>query len=77
MTYLAAFVAMLAYDYVWAKYAMATADRRIGMACGTAAMMPLFICFFSRSYVEDWKTAVPAALGAAIGTWIAMKWEKR
>ena len=72
--YVTPFFVMLAYDWVWAKYTLATANKYAILAGSWASAMPFFIAFFSRSYVEDWKTAIPAACGAFVGTYIGIKY---
>lgn len=73
LKYLAIFATMLAYDFVWAKYTVATAQQKAVLASTWAAAMPFFIAFFSRAYVEDWKSAIPAAAGAFLGTYLSLR----
>jgi hypothetical protein len=75
--HLAAFAIMFAYDFVWARYTLAMAERRPISASLTASMMPVFTAIMAIAYVSDWKTMFSAAAGAFLGTYVSLKMEKR
>lgn len=74
MTWLAVFVGMFALDVVYARYTQAiTAGKSTGAALYAAILIGLS-AFVTVSYVQDHWLVVPLVAGAAIGTWVAVKW---
>lgn len=70
--FLLVFVAFTAVDYVYAKYTIACAERRIYPAMLWAAIIPLLTGFVVLQYKDEPLLLVPTSLGAAVGTWMAL-----
>ena len=77
MTYALAFLAAFGLDFVWARYNMATADKRT-LAAGVYAIaiyvMNSGLVIF---YVVDHWLLVPAVAGAFFGTVASIEMRKR
>jgi len=70
---LSVFVTGVLLDVVWAHYTMAIQDRRAWTAAGFAASILLFGAVGITAYVDNAAYLVPAAAGAATGTYWAVK----
>jgi hypothetical protein len=68
-TWFMVFVASYAMDWVWAKYMRAVADDARATASFHAALIICLAAVSTTAYVNNWVLAIPAALGAAAGTW--------
>ena len=71
--YLYTFAAMTFLDGLWAAYVRATATELTLLAMGIAAGIILTTGYVTKAYIKDSKQLIPAALGAAAGTWIGIK----
>ena len=60
-------------DYVWARYIQACADRRTWLAAICSSVIVLLGGFTTLSLVDDPRYLVPAALGAYVGTVVAVR----
>lgn len=69
LKWLAVFAASYAMDWVWAKYMRAVADTARATASVNAALIIALTAVSTTAYIHDWVLAIPAALGAAAGTW--------
>jgi hypothetical protein len=75
--WLAAFMAMAAYDTAWAVYSIEINRGRVLWASAAAASIPFFFAVMARAYVADFSTVIPAAAGAFVGTYVVSKWKHR
>lgn len=69
LTWSAVFLAAYVMDWVWAKYMRAVADGSRATASVHAALIIVLGAVSTTAYVNNWVLAIPAALGAAAGTW--------
>jgi hypothetical protein len=69
----AVFFAMLALDFVWARYTHAITDRRAYAAAHYGAAIILLSGFGVTQYAGEPILLIPAALGAWLGTFIATR----
>lgn len=67
------FLAMLVSDFLYARYTMNITSKHIISASSYAAGIQLCMAFTVVEYTKDAWLVIPAALGAALGTWIAIK----
>ena len=67
------FLAMVALDVAFALYIIETAARHSFTASAWAAAIQLCNAVVVVSFVKDWRTVYPAALGAFAGTWLAIE----
>lgn len=72
MSYVLVFLAMALLDGLWAAYVQATANDSIIQASTLATAIILTTGFVTVSYVNNRWNLIPAALGAFVGTFIAM-----
>lgn len=70
------FVSMLATDFAWAKYMMHTADRDPQKAGMWSAAIVFMGAITVLAYTSDWTMVFPAAGGAYVGTFIAVRREQ-
>lgn len=68
------FLAMVLLDVVFALYIKATADDRILAASSWAAAIQICNVFVVTRFVQDKRLVVPCALGAFVGTGLALVW---
>lgn len=66
-------LAMTLLDFLWTGYIRATAQGRVTHACGLASGIILTTGFVTVAYVDNPWNLIPAALGAAFGTYLAMR----
>lgn len=72
------FMAVLAADYCWALYTIHTAEKRAVTAALWSAGIVLLGSITTFAFIQAGiSMTIPAALGAAVGTFIAIKWEPR
>jgi hypothetical protein len=76
MSYIFAFFAMFALDFVWARYTRNITAGNAGRAGGYAALIVGFNAAVTLGYVADIWVVVPAALGAFAGTYASLKWDQ-
>lgn len=76
MNFLLTFGAMFMLDWVWAKYNLATTDKRAGAAAAWAAVIPAFGYVTVTGYLEDPWTLLSTALGSAAGTYYSVRHSK-
>ena len=67
------FLAMIFTDIVWTAYIKTIADGEATAAAFWAMLVMLIGAFVTIQYVNDPAMLVPAGLGGAVGTWIAVK----
>lgn len=77
LTYVTAFVGMFLLDFVWVYYNKATVGNDIPVASLTAGMIFLLNSVVIIGYVDDRWAILPAAIGAVLGTMIAMKFHSK
>lgn len=70
------FVAFVILDVVYALYTLAVAHRRIGEAVLWAAMIPALSAYIVTAYIDNAWMVVPACMGAAVGTWLVVRFWK-
>lgn len=68
----AVFVAMVALDIVFALYVLTTAEKQILASSFWAAMIQVCNVFVVTCFVKDIRLVVPCALGAFVGTALAL-----
>lgn len=73
MKALAVFVVTAAIDIIWTLCVRATSERRAGAASSWAAVLVVCASFNTLSIVESPALVIPAALGAFVGTYLAVK----
>jgi hypothetical protein len=66
--------AMTLLDLVFALYVIATAEKRTVPAGLLAAAIIVLSVYVTRAYVDDKRMTVPAAIGAFIGTCLAVRY---
>lgn len=71
--YIGIFFAMLAVDYVFAKYTAAVAEYLPIRAGLWAAAIPLFNYFVVVSFISTPWALVPICFGAFVGTFLAVR----
>lgn len=71
------FVAMIVTDIVWAQYTHAVSSHNLRKAPPMAVAIIGIGAFVTTSYVENHWLIIPAAIGAYIGTFMSVWWEKR
>lgn len=69
-----AFLAMVALDFVWVFYTRSVVKKAEFRAALWAGGITLLNGISVLLYANDWRTIPPAVLGAAVGTWLAMKY---
>lgn len=77
LLYLFVFLAMTALDFAWAFYTRACADGRAFVAASWAAGLIVLSGAAQIGYTHDPYLLVPAALGAFVGTWSALRLTKQ
>ena len=70
---LSVFFAFIVLDVVWARYMIALSDRKVRSACLWSMVIPLLSGWITVQYVDNNWMLIPAALGAGVGTWLAMR----
>jgi len=70
---LAAFGAMVALDFAWAKYTIYCADRRPAHAAAIASIIFGLGAYVTLTYVDDPWMLLPATAGALVGTYLAVR----
>lgn len=65
--------AMVLLDVVFGLYILETAQKNSLLASVWAAAIQLCNAVVVVSFVRDWRTVFPAAIGAFIGTWLAIE----
>jgi hypothetical protein len=73
MKWLAVFAAMAVTDYLYASWSAAVTSKRAASAAATAAGIVLCGAFTITEYVSNAWLVVPAAAGAALGTYLSVK----
>jgi len=65
--------AMTCLDLVFAFYVIQTAEKAAYAAGALAAAIIVLSGFVTRAYVDDKRMLIPAALGAFLGTFLAVR----
>jgi hypothetical protein len=66
--FLAVFVVTACIDVIWTRCVVCTTQKRRWAAASWAAVLVLGAAFNTVSIVGDYRLAIPAALGAFVGT---------
>ncbi len=66
------FLATAFSDFIWAKYVLSIAEQRGLVAAGWSIMVIVLGAYVVVSYVDDKRLILPAALGAALGTYLGV-----
>src|SRR5687767_14233537 len=66
------FCATLVSDYIWARYIFNIAEEHALAAANWSVIVIVLGAFIVLSYVSDRRLIVPAAIGAWIGTYLAV-----
>jgi hypothetical protein len=77
MNWLLVFAALFLLDFVYARYNLATAERRVWASAHYAAIIILLGGFGVVSYSQDHVLLIPAACGAWCGTFSSVWWSAR
>jgi hypothetical protein len=59
-------------DYLWGVYIKSIAQRKVKTAMATSVIIYVGGASVTLSYIDNPVLLVPAAIGAAIGTWFAV-----
>lgn len=73
MNYLIVFLATVAVDFAWTNYIAAAAEKVAHRAAAWSSLIILFGAVNIVAYSQDHWTILPAALGAYVGTWFAIR----
>jgi hypothetical protein len=68
----AVFFGAFVSDYVWAKYMLGVANGPATVAANWASVVIILGAYLVVSYVQDKRLIIPAAIGAWIGTYLAV-----
>ena len=71
------FVAMIAVDIIWTAYIKTIAQGEASAAAFWSLLVMLVGAYVTIQYVHDPLMLVPAGLGAAVGTYVAVKFWKK
>lgn len=74
---LALFLSSLVADIFWARWTIATNERRGAEAAAWAFLICLPAVLWAPAYVQSRWYVLPYAAGAAIGTYVAIRWKDR
>jgi hypothetical protein len=66
-------VTMTLLDVVFAVYVLFTSEKAAALAGIFASFIIVLSGFVTRAYVDDRRMLWPAAVGAFLGTWIAVR----
>jgi hypothetical protein len=64
-------------DFVWAKYIAHTSKSNAMKASFYSALLTIIGAVVTMTYVDDHRMIIPAALGALVGTYLAIKLDKK
>lgn len=67
------FFDLIAVDFCWAKYTKGIADSKAGPAAFWSMLIMLLGAAAVISYTQNWVLLFPAAAGAWVGTYMAVK----
>lgn len=67
------FCGVALWDFAWAKYIMATTDRRAVASASCSAGLYLCSAVNVLAITHDRRLIVPGVLGAFVGTWLAVR----
>lgn len=70
-------VAVFVLDFAWAKYNIATAEKRVLKSSVYAVAVYLLSAMAIMSYTENHWMLIPAAVGSFAGTMVSVWHEKR
>lgn len=76
MDYVFVFLMMMMTDMFWAIYLRRAAQGKPFMAASMASILLLLGGYVVIAYTEDRMMLIPAALGAFVGTYITVWWDK-
>jgi uncharacterized protein YqgC (DUF456 family) len=76
-TYILVILALTLADICWTKYFMETANKNATSAGVWSALIILCGSFATVSFVSDKRFITAAMIGAFLGTWATITWDKR
>lgn len=77
LNYFLAFMAVVVLNFIWAFYIKQVAAKR-GLWAGFYALLIFAVnAYVVDSFVRDNTVVIPAAIGAFVGTALAVEWGKR
>ena len=71
------FLLVTVVDFIWARYIANIAKNNAVKASCYAAVLTLIGSVVTITYVEDHRMIIPSALGALVGTYLAIKLNKK
>ena len=72
LSWLVAFLFAVGIDFAYARWFISVAERRRAPACFFSACVTVLGFLSVLVCLDTWSAIVPAAVGHALGTWIAM-----
>lgn len=73
LTWIVTFCLAVAIDYVYSNWMVAVSQKRVFLACGCSAALPVLSFFSLLVCLENRSAVIPTALGYAVGTFLAMR----
>ena len=70
------FIATIVVDWLWALYIIYTSKKQALKAAIFATLLTCLGSFITLSYIHDRRAIIAAALGAFIGTFLSIKFNK-
>jgi len=67
----------IAVDWVWAAYIIHTSQKNPVRASFLSAAIVCLGCFITLSYINDKRAVIVMAVGAFIGTYLSIKFDKK
>jgi len=77
MKHVLVFLAMFMADVFWTLYFIQVEERRAALAATASTLIVLMGMFTVLQYTHDATTAIPALLGAWLGTYVTVKWKQK
>lgn len=71
------FVLLFAMDVIWTKLTIATTERAPAVAAAWSTALYVLSTLAVFSVIHDLGLLMPAAAGAFLGTYVAVKWSKK
>lgn len=71
------FCLLFLMDVIWTRLTQATVARAPGVAAAWSTSLYLLSTYAVYSVIHDLWLLVPAAAGAYLGTYVAVKWSKK
>jgi hypothetical protein len=77
MKFIFVFLLVTFVDFIWAKYIAHIAKSHAIKASLYSGLLTLISSLVTIAYVGDHRMIIPAALGALVGTYLAVKLDKK